>query len=73
MKISLVFFGIKFWNKFPSIPIAVCIVVFAKKKSLNDLLVTKSQAADLYLHVSCRAACRSAASRSVDSILIIND
>lgn len=46
------FFGIKFWNKFPSIPIAVCIVVFAKKKSLNDLLVTKSQAADLYLHVS---------------------
>lgn len=26
------FFGIKFWNKFPSIPIAVRIVVFAKKK-----------------------------------------
>lgn len=26
------FFGIKFWNKFPSIPIAVRIVFFAKKK-----------------------------------------
>lgn len=48
-------------------------LLFLQKKSLNDLLVTKSQAADLYLHVSCRAACRSAASKSVDSILIIND
>lgn len=27
----------------------------------------------IYIHVSCRAACRSAASKSVDSLLIIND
>lgn len=27
-------------------------LLFLQKKSLNDLLVTKSQAADLYLHVS---------------------